>query len=585
MKVFTKKFLVWVLVASLPCFHSGIFAQNDRRSNSGGGIGLFNDSKMLKFAVGCALLATLIGAGIVFATEYFQGDQHPQVEFGGGVRKKSTVICIQEIPKIKKKEEIVEKKIFSPRYPLQLSPQCLLQLPPQYPPQMSRLNVPKNEIENKNIALIKKNESVGTSIGSPRGFDNRGNECYLNAILSMFLNNTVFRKFLLNHGDEINNLFKQDNDSSDVIAKKYVENETNFKVPSEEMSSAWSIFCSAFRNLRKKVDNINYTINKDLDEYLKKTCVNGIENIDTDKYLKMILVVELFRIARQIDQKTQNLDKKCFASCLRAFAKFNNGQQDASEAFIKICEALELLEMYEPNKQALRNILGFETATRYKCPSCKNIFFSSSKIESTQTKDHHYLQILNLINSESKSNELEKLPKKVDSESNPNELKNLLKNADFYTTESDFGNKVAKQECPCGGKLFCVNLWKLYNNSVPSLLCFYFNRNSSAQCDKKNSTEVLIPKIFDIKPYVEGYEDEKKSCLYELCGVTVHGGDSAKQGHYVSLVKNESGEWFKHNDAVVTEVTKDFDTMCTQSSMALYQLQGSSANSEKIFEK
>ena len=43
-------------------------------------------------------------------------------------------------------------------------------------------------------------------------------------------------------------------------------------------------------------------------------------------------------------------------------------------------------------------------------------------------------------------------------------------------------------------------------------------------------------------------------CLYDLCAVVVHHGQSLSHGHYTAFVRHLSGEWYHIDDANVTLV-------------------------------
>ena len=57
--------------------------------------------------------------------------------------------------------------------------------------------------------------------------------------------------------------------------------------------------------------------------------------------------------------------------------------------------------------------------------------------------------------------------------------------------------------------------------------------------------------------FATNYEVDKKQnpyLNYELFGVVCHIG-SVNTGHYVTVIKNNEGKWFKFDDSVVTLMT------------------------------
>jgi ubiquitin C-terminal hydrolase len=101
--------------------------------------------------------------------------------------------------------------------------------------------------------------------------------------------------------------------------------------------------------------------------------------------------------------------------------------------------------------------------------------------------------------------------------------------------------------------------------SFSSFLIFYLRRfqfNFSTQTKEKYFRSCEIPVILDMMPFMnpDVAEDEeadnsvvRQNCIYRLAGLIVHLGDSADEGHYVSLIADKK-EWSRLGEkAGVTE--------------------------------
>jgi ubiquitin C-terminal hydrolase len=86
--------------------------------------------------------------------------------------------------------------------------------------------------------------------------------------------------------------------------------------------------------------------------------------------------------------------------------------------------------------------------------------------------------------------------------------------------------------------------------SLPDILIITLKRFTDHK--KKNQCLVDFPlENLDLTKYIVGYN--KDSYKYDLYGICDHSGGTMG-GHYTSSVKNQSGNWYKFNDASVTPI-------------------------------
>ena len=89
--------------------------------------------------------------------------------------------------------------------------------------------------------------------------------------------------------------------------------------------------------------------------------------------------------------------------------------------------------------------------------------------------------------------------------------------------------------------------------SLPNILIIFFKRFSNSLQKKDDLIEFPVDNL-DMSKYVCGYNKSKYK--YELYGVSNHGGGLGG-GHYWAYCKNNDGNWYKFNDAVVSTLKKE----------------------------
>lgn len=87
-----------------------------------------------------------------------------------------------------------------------------------------------------------------------------------------------------------------------------------------------------------------------------------------------------------------------------------------------------------------------------------------------------------------------------------------------------------------------------------------FKHNSLNDTASKIETPVETPLYLNLTKYASDYEDNEQrqeidtNKVYELFAVVTHIG-SVNTGHYIALIKNSSGQWFKFDDSVITAIS------------------------------
>ena len=89
--------------------------------------------------------------------------------------------------------------------------------------------------------------------------------------------------------------------------------------------------------------------------------------------------------------------------------------------------------------------------------------------------------------------------------------------------------------------------------SLPDILIIFFKRFNNSLM-KKNDLVEFPEENLDMSKYICGYNKSKYK--YDLYGVSNHGGGLGG-GHYWAYCKNNDGNWYKFNDAVVSTLKKE----------------------------
>lgn len=111
---------------------------------------------------------------------------------------------------------------------------------------------------------------------------------------------------------------------------------------------------------------------------------------------------------------------------------------------------------------------------------------------------------------------------------------------------------------------------QLQIRKLPPTLCIQLKRFEHVNISTKLEAHVDIPLILDMSKYtLDGKRNgDSGSDLYELYAVVYHIGN-VNTGHYISLVKDRDGMWFKFDDSHVVRVSEK-DVLASQAYLLFY---------------
>ncbi|EPS64787.1 hypothetical protein M569_09988, partial [Genlisea aurea] len=110
---------------------------------------------------------------------------------------------------------------------------------------------------------------------------------------------------------------------------------------------------------------------------------------------------------------------------------------------------------------------------------------------------------------------------------------------------------------------------KLTVVEAPNILTVILKRFQSGNVEKKLNKVVRFPEALDLTPYTSRSSD--KNPIYGLYAVVVHSdaANSSYSGHYVSFVKDASGDWFRIDDSRVGRAEVE-DVLSAEAYMLFY---------------
>jgi ubiquitin carboxyl-terminal hydrolase 8 len=139
------------------------------------------------------------------------------------------------------------------------------------------------------------------------------------------------------------------------------------------------------------------------------------------------------------------------------------------------------------------------------------------------------------------------------------DLKTCLDN---YFCSDEVINTWKCEKCKKNGCNKTINLWSLPNYVIIHLKRF---TNSGNRID----TNVDFPiDDLNLTKYISGDKKDPNNYIYSLYAVNYHSGN-AKSGHYWSVCKNLDNNWYKYNDADVSEFN-DINNISSKESYILF---------------
>lgn len=100
---------------------------------------------------------------------------------------------------------------------------------------------------------------------------------------------------------------------------------------------------------------------------------------------------------------------------------------------------------------------------------------------------------------------------------------------------------------------------KLSILKFPNVLAIQLKRFEHTQSSIKLENFIKFPNFLNMSEFSTSYQLDNQidpKLNYELFGIICHIG-SVNTGHYVAVIKNNKGEWFKFDDSVVTLMTSE----------------------------
>ncbi|KAK6465015.1 hypothetical protein DFJ63DRAFT_338 [Scheffersomyces coipomensis] len=125
---------------------------------------------------------------------------------------------------------------------------------------------------------------------------------------------------------------------------------------------------------------------------------------------------------------------------------------------------------------------------------------------------------------------------------------------DLFTTEEKLDVKYSCRSC--GDKTRAIKSLKL--RTLPPILSIQlkrFKHNSSNDTSSKIEDSVQIPLYLNMNKYCVS-QNENEDKFYELFALVCHIG-SVNTGHYIVLIKNRQGEWFKFDDSIISMISPE----------------------------
>ena len=127
------------------------------------------------------------------------------------------------------------------------------------------------------------------------------------------------------------------------------------------------------------------------------------------------------------------------------------------------------------------------------------------------------------------------------------------------TLDDCFENEISETDFNGKNQIFCNNCRKMCNAkgiskiySSPYILILILNRGKGNEFD----CDVDFKEKLDIKKYID--KNNRNNCPneYELIGVISHLGESSMNGHFIADCKHFDGKWYCFNDSNVTSTFK-----------------------------
>lgn len=419
----------------------------------------------------------------------------------------------------------------------------------------------ENGISNKNLSLLKKNNSIYEYFLN--GFANLGNTCYMNSALQVLLHFRHFVIYLLENKNEIKTIIAS-NSQKIFNNRDFIDKNNELKNKIMEETYSWDILSK-----------------EEIDILFNNTITGQIINLLEKMYLNKNTAI----IPREFRQIFGIINNNYF---------YNSGQQDSEDAYLCIIQNIqdELSEnvnvIFSMDKESV--IKFIEKKNQYSQMLEENNDLDSKKkiilqylnykknnygdaiiMDSFREIKKHYDINFSFITemfygflcSETSCTNLNcrNISNKIEpflhlSVPCPNTLfTNIYECLDIYFGEEllDIGNEwlcdICKNKVRAKKKM---NLW-----IAPPLLGIHIKRFSGDYYSKNNIFVDSPLEDLDISKYI--YPDlynKNKIYKYDLVSVINHVG-SLNGGHYYTFSSSNKNEWYIFDDSHVSRIPKE----------------------------
>ena len=401
-----------------------------------------------------------------------------------------------------------------------------------------------NKFDNQQLINITKDIKLDHLV-KPRGLENVGATCYMNATLQSFYHVKLLSENIIND-NKITNNTKLTFCYKDLVEQLAgCKNKENYLIESgqnifdQRLYSVKPIkFKDIISEMNKLFKGIKANDSKDLILFL-------LETMDTEltKRNNNIKEMELFFGTSKEDLLPQNFTKYHNSIICDIFYGFQSMK-------IKCKECNDVKTTY-----SVINIFNFPLEKIY------NDLNKGKKPIQNNNKNNIYDWYYNYMNNN--SNQYNYL-------TNDEFNKNNLMYSTFYTKQgkrfniniteqnrklnlSDcFKNYNRIEDLIGDNKLYCEKCQKLCDGLIkydlyklPKVLIILLNRGKGNyfKCD------VDFPKSLNLKDYIEESTSDK---IYDLISVICHIGESSMEGHFFAYCKHFDDKWYVFNDSIVS---------------------------------
>lgn len=267
---------------------------------------------------------------------------------------------------------------------------------------------------------------------------------------------------------------------------------------------------------------------------LRQKYVQSQKSIESN----MVVIQEIAKLfSIPMSAQEQIIDLTDLRDHLSEIANFEIGvQQDANEALFHIFQILDTVKAI--NLHSPLNLLEFQRCRSSFCGEDEKQQFGGSIVS----------QESNLV---------------VHIDPRNNNLQDLLNAVTNYFAKND-----AEKNCSVCDKKHWVDTRMVCIGKAPEILYVQISRflqshNQSGMNFSKNDSIIQCPEELDIPFYNQCVQSFNNSVIpdrvekYTLRSFIIHEGQSIAEGHYISVTKDSTNQWWVRNDDLVSLISKE----------------------------